>query len=154
MNSQVRASNLLLMCAHGSYSNKAGSAAHRKLDISSPCTEFGELVKTWSKFDEHEMRIVVRHIKRWVEYHSLALVWIPNYSSSGLPDDVFDPGERHGRPVIKKRPKVKVRDTRRDVSRLSQIIAGPSSSHLSPQRRKRCHRTAMSQRIGGTPRAH
>jgi len=66
--------------------NKAGSTAHRKLDISSPCTEFGELVKSWSKFDEQKMRIFVRHIK-----------------SSGLPDDVFDPGER--RPVIKKRPK-------------------------------------------------
>jgi len=122
----------------GLEAKQPGSTAHRKLDISSPCTEFGELVKSWSKFDEQKMRIFVRHIK-----------------SSGLPDDVFDPGER--RPVIKKRPKqpeeVKVRDTRRDVSRLSQIIAGPSSSHLSrPQRRKTCHRTPMSRRIRGRRR--
>ncbi|KAF9450935.1 Poly(A) polymerase [Macrolepiota fuliginosa MF-IS2] len=54
-----------------------GSVGPRRLDISYPTTEFTKLVKMWEKFDESTMGIVVRHIK-----------------SSGLPDYVFDPGER------------------------------------------------------------
>jgi poly(A) polymerase len=46
------------------------------------------MVKSWDKFDEVKMGIIVRHIK-----------------SSGLPDNLFDPGERQLKPVVKKRPK-------------------------------------------------
>jgi len=54
-----------------------GATGQRKLDISYPTTEFTKLVKQWEKFDEATMGIIVRHIK-----------------SSGLPDNVFDAGER------------------------------------------------------------
>jgi len=63
----------------------AGSTAPRRLDISYPTTEFTKLVKMWEKFDEATMGIVVRHIKR-----------------SGLPDNVFDPGERPAKLVQKR----------------------------------------------------
>lgn len=43
---------------------KAGAVGPRKLDISWPTTEFTKLVKTWDKFDEATMGIVVRHIKK------------------------------------------------------------------------------------------
>ncbi|KAF8343731.1 poly-A polymerase [Amanita rubescens] len=56
---------------------QAGSSGPRRLDISYPTTEFTKLVKMWEKYDGATMGIVVRHIK-----------------SSGLPDYVFDPGER------------------------------------------------------------
>ncbi|CAA7258530.1 unnamed protein product [Cyclocybe aegerita] len=56
---------------------QAGATGPRRLDISYPTTEFTKLVKMWDKFDEATMGIVVRHIR-----------------SSGLPDNVFDPGER------------------------------------------------------------
>lgn len=54
-----------------------GSVGPRRLDISYPTTEFSKLVKVWEHFNEATMGIVVRHIK-----------------SSGLPDYVFEPGER------------------------------------------------------------
>ncbi|KAI0797078.1 poly-A polymerase [Abortiporus biennis] len=66
-----------------------GTVGPRKLDISYPTTEFTKLVKMWEKFDEQTMGIVVRHIK-----------------SSGLPDYVFDEGERQPRSA-QKRPKPK-----------------------------------------------
>ncbi|KAF8180149.1 Poly(A) polymerase central domain-containing protein [Pholiota molesta] len=62
-----------------------GAVGPRKLDISYPTTEFTKLVKMWEKFDESTMGIVVRHIK-----------------SSGLPDNVFDPGERPAKTVQKR----------------------------------------------------
>jgi poly(A) polymerase len=44
--------------------NKAGLMGPRKLDISWPTTEFTKMVKSWDKFDEVKMGIIVRHIKR------------------------------------------------------------------------------------------
>ncbi|EIM85694.1 poly-A polymerase [Stereum hirsutum FP-91666 SS1] len=68
---------------------QAGSVGPRKLDISWPTTEFTKMVKSWDKFDETKMGIIVRHIK-----------------SSTLPDYVFDAGERQPKPALtKKRPK-------------------------------------------------
>ncbi|KIJ13272.1 hypothetical protein PAXINDRAFT_163709 [Paxillus involutus ATCC 200175] len=64
-----------------------GSVGPRKLDISYPTREFTKLVKMWEKFDEARMGIVVRNIK-----------------SSGLPDYVFDEGERQPKQPLK-RPK-------------------------------------------------
>ncbi|PPQ67593.1 hypothetical protein CVT25_012087 [Psilocybe cyanescens] len=63
----------------------AGAVGPRKLDISYPTTEFTKLVKMWDKFDESTMGIIVRHIR-----------------SSGLPDNVFDPGERPAKLVQKR----------------------------------------------------
>jgi len=62
-----------------------GAVGPRKLDISYPTTEFTKLVKVWEHFNEETMGIVVRHIK-----------------SSGLPDYVFDPGERPQKLVQKR----------------------------------------------------
>ncbi|KAH7916225.1 poly-A polymerase [Hygrophoropsis aurantiaca] len=64
-----------------------GSVGPRRLDISYPTTEFTKLVKMWEKYDEAKMGIVVRNIK-----------------SSGLPDYVFDEGERQPKQNLK-RPK-------------------------------------------------
>ncbi|KAF9226885.1 Poly(A) polymerase [Gyrodon lividus] len=64
-----------------------GSVGPRKLDISYPTREFTKLVKMWEKFEESRMGIFVRNIK-----------------SSGLPDYVFDEGERQPRQPLK-RPK-------------------------------------------------
>ncbi|KAK0190467.1 poly-A polymerase [Armillaria mellea] len=62
-----------------------GLVGPRRLDISYPTTEFTKLVKLWEKYDDLTMGIVVRHIK-----------------SSGLPDDVFDPGERQPKSAQKR----------------------------------------------------
>lgn len=72
----------------GIEAKQPGSTGPRKLDISWPTTEFTKMVKSWDKFDEVKMGIIVRHIK-----------------SSALPDNLFDLGERQLKPVIKKRPK-------------------------------------------------
>ncbi|KAH8988488.1 poly-A polymerase [Lactarius akahatsu] len=72
----------------GIEAKQPGSTGPRKLDISWPTTEFTKMVKSWDKFDEVKMGIIVRHIK-----------------SSALPDNLFDPGERQLKPVVKKRPK-------------------------------------------------
>ncbi|KAF8272098.1 Poly(A) polymerase central domain-containing protein [Lactarius quietus] len=72
----------------GIEAKQPGSTGPRKLDISWPTTEFTKMVKGWDKFDEVKMGIMVRHIK-----------------SSALPDNLFDPGERQLKPVVKKRPK-------------------------------------------------
>jgi Poly(A) polymerase predicted RNA binding domain len=62
------------------YIPKAGAVGPRKLDISWPTTEFTKMVKSWDKYDESKMGIVVRHIKR---YHSHPLQrWA--YSQTGL----------------------------------------------------------------------
>lgn len=53
--------NLLLMVPP--LLNKAGSTGPRRLDISWPTTEFTKMVKSWDKFDEVKMGIIVRHIK-------------------------------------------------------------------------------------------
>ncbi|EDR12242.1 uncharacterized protein LACBIDRAFT_311442 [Laccaria bicolor S238N-H82] len=65
-----------------------GATGPRRLDISYPTTDFTKLVKMWEKYDEATMGIVVRHIK-----------------SSGLPDNVFEPGERPPK-LVQKRVKV------------------------------------------------
>ena len=64
-----RTSYLVLLDHRFTYANtlfvpKAGAIGPRKLDISWPTTEFTKLVKTWDKFDEASMGIVVRHIKK------------------------------------------------------------------------------------------
>ncbi|KAF5333209.1 hypothetical protein D9611_002745 [Ephemerocybe angulata] len=63
----------------------AGVTGPRKLDISYPTTDFTKMVKMWDKYDEATMGIYVRHIR-----------------SSGLPDNVFDPGERPGKVTAKR----------------------------------------------------
>ena len=84
---------------------KVGSTGPRRLDISYPTTEFTKLVKMWEKFDEATMGIVVRHIKRLdilriVQENSKRVIF-----RSGLPDNVFDPGERPAK-LVQKRVKV------------------------------------------------
>ena len=44
--------------------HQAGFIGPRRLDISYPTNEFTKLVKMWEKFDEQNMGIVVRNIKR------------------------------------------------------------------------------------------
>ncbi|KAF9925118.1 polynucleotide adenylyltransferase [Linnemannia zychae] len=51
-----------------------GSKVHRKLDLYRPKEEFTEIVKSWDKYDEQTMGIVVQHIR-----------------SSALPADVLPP---------------------------------------------------------------
>ncbi|KAF5387807.1 hypothetical protein D9615_000726 [Tricholomella constricta] len=63
----------------------ADAVGPRRLDISYPTTEFTKMVKLWEHFDESKMGIIVRHIK-----------------SSGLPDCVFDVGERPAKLVQKR----------------------------------------------------
>lgn len=65
----------------------AGQTAPRKLDISWPTSEFTKLVKSWDKYDENSMGIVVQYIK-----------------STSLPDEVFEEGE-HPKVKVKKRVK-------------------------------------------------
>jgi len=65
----------------------AGQTAPRKLDISWPTSEFTKLVKSWDKYDENSMGIVVQYIK-----------------STNLPDEVFEEGE-HPKVKVKKRTK-------------------------------------------------
>jgi len=65
----------------------AGQTAPRKLDISWPTSEFTKMVKSWDKYDENSMGIVVQYIK-----------------STNLPDEVFEEGE-HPKVKVKKRSK-------------------------------------------------
>lgn len=44
----------------------AGQQGPRKLDISYPTNEFVKMVKTWDKYDNGTMGVVVQNIKRWV----------------------------------------------------------------------------------------
>ncbi|RXW19731.1 hypothetical protein EST38_g6126 [Candolleomyces aberdarensis] len=67
----------------------ADSVGPRRLDISYPTIEFTKMVKMWDKYDEATMGICVRHIK-----------------SSGLPENVFDHGEKPSK-VTQKRTKDK-----------------------------------------------
>ncbi|KAG5351914.1 hypothetical protein C0989_004590 [Termitomyces sp. Mn162] len=62
-----------------------GTVGPRRLDISYPTTEFTKMVKQWEHFNDSKMGIVVRHIRR-----------------SGLPDDVFDAGQRPPKLVQKR----------------------------------------------------
>ncbi|KAG6813031.1 hypothetical protein H0H92_014565 [Tricholoma furcatifolium] len=66
-------------------SGEAGETGVRRLDISYPTTEFTKMVKQWEHFNESKMGIVVRNIRR-----------------SGLPDNVFDAGERPPKLVQKR----------------------------------------------------
>lgn len=64
----------------------------------------------WDKYEEAKMGIVVRHIKRFV--HSLskdATLLTGRPASTVLPDYVFDEGERHPRPALKRPKATKVR---------------------------------------------
>ena len=58
----------------------------------------------WEKYDEATMGIVVRHIKRFGNLHLLKHLLISSLSS-GLPDNVFEPGERPPK-LVQKRVKV------------------------------------------------
>ncbi|KAG2069272.1 Poly(A) polymerase [Suillus decipiens] len=82
-----------------------GAVGPRRLDISYPTTEFSKLVKMWEKYDEDTMGIVVRNIKRSC---NLMRQVIPSdltyFTSSALPDYVFDEGERQPKQALK-RPK-------------------------------------------------
>ncbi|KAG5648740.1 hypothetical protein DXG03_000087 [Asterophora parasitica] len=87
-----------------------GAVGPRRLDISYPTTEFTKMVKLWEHFDEAKMGIIVRHIK-----------------SSGLPDNVFDVGERPAKLVQKR---VKVCYNARSVR--NALIADRSFAHKGP----------------------
>ncbi|KAF9006726.1 Poly(A) polymerase central domain-containing protein [Cyathus striatus] len=85
----------------------AGAVGPRRLDISYPTTEFTKLVKSWEKFDERTMGIVVRHIKRsapCLRTYVMMECSTVTYSSD-LPENVFDPGERPAK-TVQKRTKV------------------------------------------------
>ncbi|KAF9432642.1 polynucleotide adenylyltransferase [Entomortierella beljakovae] len=41
---------------------EAGSTGHRKMDLYRPKEDFTEIVKSWDKYDENSMGIVVKHI--------------------------------------------------------------------------------------------
>jgi poly(A) polymerase len=73
----------------------------------------------WEKFDEGTMGIVVRHIKRSVFFHWYQAI-TSLYFSSGLPDSVFDPGERK---LAQKRTKVRQK-RREDMTFLPLINEG------------------------------
>ena len=74
---------------------KESTGSSRKLDISWPIQDFIKLVKSWDKYDDTCMAIVVRHIKRYENNI--------NYSRSQLPTDVHE-GED---PIISKKTKRK-----------------------------------------------
>jgi poly(A) polymerase len=96
----------------GIEAKQPGSTGPRRLDISWPTADFTKMVKSWDKFDEVKMGIIVRHIK-----------------SSGLPDNVFDPGERQPKPVTKKRPKqAKPAEKASDVSTDFPVTKKPRPS--------------------------
>ncbi|CAG8502779.1 1114_t:CDS:10 [Ambispora leptoticha] len=63
-----------------------GATAPRQLDISWPISEFTKMVKSWDKYDEQTMAIVVNNVKR-----------------NALPADVFEDGEP--RPIRRKSPR-------------------------------------------------
>jgi poly(A) polymerase len=97
----------------GIEAKQPGSTGPRRLDISWPTADFTKMVKGWDKFDEVKMGIIVRHIK-----------------SSGLPDNVFDPGERQPKPVTKKRPKQpKPAEKANDVSPDLPVTKKPRPSY-------------------------
>jgi len=68
-------------------SKNSGDVGPRRLDIFYPTTELTQIVRTWEKFDDATMGIVVRHIE-----------------SSALPDYVFEDGQRQKNPG-RRRPK-------------------------------------------------
>ncbi|KAI0271965.1 poly-A polymerase [Russula aff. rugulosa BPL654] len=97
----------------GIEAKQPGSTGPRRLDISWPTADFTKMVKGWDKFDEVKMGIIVRHIK-----------------SPGLPDNVFDPGERQPKPVNKKRPKQpKPAEKANDVSLDLPVTKKPRPSY-------------------------
>ncbi|KAF4619923.1 hypothetical protein D9613_004921 [Agrocybe pediades] len=104
----------------------AGAVGPRKLDISYPTTEFTKLVKMWEKFDESTMGIVVRHIK-----------------SSGLPDNVFDPGERPAK-TVQKRGKVGSQVNLRKEKQILILNKGGKSSNTSPDMPNKRQRSSQS----------
>ena len=66
------------------------------------------MVKTWDKYDNATMGVVVQNIKRCASSaRRLTLADVDVTTRSLLPDDVYDPGERQ-KPVLK-RPNPKVR---------------------------------------------
>lgn len=85
---------------------KAGAVGPRRLDISYPTTEFTKMVKQWEHFNDSKMGIVVRHIRRLVR-NNLSCLADPlrRLYRSGLPDNVFDSGERPPK-LVQKRGKV------------------------------------------------
>ena len=97
----------------------AGAVGRRRLDISYPTTEFTKLVKMWEGFDEGTMGIVVRYIKRLVLSRINPAITSLSFSS-GLPDYVFDPGERK---LAQKRTKVRQKRDE-DMTSLTLINEG------------------------------
>ena len=62
------------------------------------------MVKTWDKYDNATMGVVVQNIKRCVlPAWKLTLPGADAASRSTLPDYVFEPGERQ-KPALKQRP--------------------------------------------------
>jgi len=59
----------------------------------------------WEKYDEDKMGIVVRNIKRSCNLMRQVIISnLTHFTSSALPDYVFDDGERQPKQVLK-RPK-------------------------------------------------
>lgn len=77
------------------------------MDISYPTNEFVKMVKTWDKYDNATMGVIVQNIKRCALLVKwLTLLDVDATPRSLLPDYVFDAGERH-KPALK-RPNPKV----------------------------------------------
>lgn len=117
----------------------AGSTGPRRLDIWYPTTEFTKQVKSWEKFDESSMGIVVRHIKRCDTlalrmFDRASIRYIERYASSSLPDHVFDEGERQPKPTLKRPKPTKVRqlsfgeDIKSEWIRMTRLTANRKRS--------------------------
>ena len=86
----------------------AGQQGPRKLDISYPTNEFVKMVKTWDKYDNATMGVVVQNLKRCaLSARQLTLVDVDATSRSLLPDYVFDPGEKQKTALKRPNPKVR-----------------------------------------------
>lgn len=63
----------------------------------------------WEKYDESQMGIFVRNIKRYFKIHVIRVLHASSSYSSALPDYVFDEGERQPRQALKRPKTGKVR---------------------------------------------
>ena len=89
------------------YLSLAGQQGPRKLDISYPTNEFVKMVKTWDKYDNATMGVVVQNIRRYAfPAQQLTFPGADVISSSLLPDHVFDPGEKQKSGLKRPNPKV------------------------------------------------
>ena len=77
------------------------------MDISYPTNEFVKMVKTWDKYDNATMGVVVQNIRRCaLPAQQLTFSDADVISRSLLPDHVFDPGEKQKSGLKRPNPKV------------------------------------------------